>query len=159
MRFSFFFTKSCASSNDLLKFSHWTNIFIKHDKFCHFTIRTSWKQFWSCSNNWIWRRNRNKIIEFLFPIIIWPGNANNIVRIFGAHVCIEIGECNSHAFSCIFCGTKNNCFLHSIRTDKVICYFTCNLIDSISNDNIIVVVSIIVYPILNFFSVVITLSL
>ena len=88
MRLTLFFTQTSASANDLLKFSHRTDIFIQYNQFCHFAIRTSWKQLWCCSNHRIWWWNGNKIIKFLFSIIVWTSNSYHIVRIFGTHICI-----------------------------------------------------------------------
>ena len=66
-----------------------------------------------------------------------------------AHIGIQIIECNTHPLSCIFRSTEYDGFCHSICCLKVSCNLSCYLLDSILDNDVVIVITVVIDPILN----------
>ena len=123
MSFTFFFTQSCTTSDNLLKLCHGSDHFIQNNELRHLTVRTGRQKLGCGCNDGIWRRDGNEVIQLLLAIIIASSNTHHIIRILFDHIRVQIHQRLTHTLRSIFCGTEHNGFSHSICAFKIACYF------------------------------------
>ena len=158
MRFAVFFSDTGSSSNNLLKGSHALNRLVENNQLRHLAVSSGRKEFRSCCNDWIRLRYRDEIIKFGLAINIRACNSHAIVWALLNHVRIVVDKGNPHAFCMVFGRTENNSFLHPVGTFQVLCDFPCNLVNTVLENNIVVVVPVIVNAVFNHITVNISLS-
>ena len=153
MGLAFFFPQACTTANNLLKFGHGANHFIQHNQFGHFAIGPGRKQLGRGCNHRIGRRNRDEVFQFLFPVFITAGNTHHIVGIFLHHIGVELCQRIPHTQSRVLCCTKHDGLGHAVRALQVVGDFLGYLLDSILDDDIVIVIAVGINPVRDFFSV------
>ena len=158
MCLALFFTQSGTSADNLLKLGHRADILIKHDQLCHFAVSTRRQELRSRSDNRIRRADRDEVIELALAVLVRACDTHHIIRILSNHIRIEVDKSHPHTLRSILSRTEYDRFLHTVCADKVVRDFKGYLVDSVLNDDIVVIVGIVVYPVLNLVAIIVSLS-
>ena len=152
------FSNTGSSSNNLLKGSHALNRLVENNQLRHLAVSSGRKKFRSCCNDWIRLGYRDEIIKFGLAINIRTCNSHAIVRVLLNHVRIAVDKGNPHAFCMVFGSTENDSFLHPVGTFQIFRDFSCNLVNTVLENNVVVVVPVIVNAVFNHIAVNVGLS-
>ena len=159
MSLTFLFTQTGATTDDLLEFRHGADHLIKNDQLSHLAVRTGGQQLGGGCNDRAFLAGGDKILQLTLAVIIAAGDTQHIIGILLNHIGIQIHQRLPHPFCCVFRCTEDNGFGHTISRLQITGDFGRNLMDTVFDDNIVIVITVSVDPIINLIAINISLTL
>ena len=149
MRLAILFSDTGSTTDDLLKGGHTLNCLIQDNQFCHFAVCSGGKQLGCRSDNGIRAGHGDEIVKFGLAINIGTGDSYTVVWILLNHVSVMVDKGNSHALGMIFGSTEHDGFLHSVGVFQIFSDLPCNLVNTVLENDAVVVVPVVVDAVFN----------
>ena len=150
---TFLFPDTGPSPDNLLKGSHALNRLVQNDQLCHLAVCSGGKQFGCRSDNRIRAGHGDEIVKFGFSVNIRTGDSNTVVRIFLDHISVMVDKGDSHAFGMIFGSAEHNSFLHPVGAFQILGNLPCNLVNTVLENDIVIIIPIVINSVFNHIAV------
>ena len=144
MCLTFLFPDTGPSPDNLLKGSHALNRLVQNDQLCHLAVCSGGKQLGCRSDNRIRAGHGDEIVKFGFSINIGTGDSNTVVRIFLDHISVMVDKGDSHALGMIFGSAEHNSFLHPVGAFQILGNLPCNLVNTVLENDIVIIIPIVI---------------
>ena len=141
---TFLFPDTGPSPDNLLKGSHALNRLVQNDQLCHLAVCSGGKQFGCRSDNRIRAGHGDEIVKFGFSVNIRTGDSNAVVRIFLDHISVMVDKGDSHALGMIFGSAEHNSFLHPVGAFQILGNLPCNLVNTVLENDIVIIIPIVI---------------
>ena len=141
---TFLFPDTGPSPDNLLKGSHALNRLVQNDQLCHLAVCSGGKQFGCRSDNRIRAGHGDEIVKFGFSVNIRTGDSDTVVRIFLDHISVMVDEGNSHSLGMIFGSAEHNSFLHPVGAFQILGNLPCNLVNTVLENDIVIIIPIVI---------------
>ena len=141
---TFLFPDTGPSPDNLLKGSHALNRLVQNDQLCHLAVCSGGKQFGCRSDNRIRAGHGDEIVKFGFSVNIRTGDSNTVVRIFLDHISVMVDKGDSHALGMIFGSAEHNSFLHPVGAFQILGNLPCNLVNTVLENDIVIIIPIVI---------------
>ena len=152
------FSDTGSTTDDLLKGGHTLNRLVQNNQLCHFAISPGRKKLRSRSDNRIRTGYGDEIIKFGLAINIGTCNSDTVVRILLDHISVMVDEGDSHALGMIFGSAEHDGFLHPVGTFQILGNLPCNLINTVFENDAVVVVPVVVNTVFDLVAINVGLS-
>ena len=153
MCLTFLFPDTGPSPDNLLKGSHALNRLVQNDQLCHLAVCSGGKQFGCRSDNRIRAGHGDEIVKFGFSVNIRTGDSDTVVRIFLDHISVMVDEGNSHSLGMIFGSAEHNSFLHPVGAFQILGNLPCNLVNTVLENDIVIIIPIVINSVFNHIAV------
>ena len=144
MRLAILFSNTSSATDDLLKGSHALNRLVQNDQLCHLAVCSGGKQFGCGSDNRIRAGYGDKIIKFGLAVNIGAGDSYAVVRILLNHIGVLVDKGNPHTFGMIFGSAEHNSFLHPVGAFQILGNLPCNLVNTVLENDIVIIIPIVI---------------
>ena len=159
MRLALLLTDTRATPHDLLEVRHRADALIQDDELDHLAVHPRGEELAGRSDHGVVRGDRDEVIELGAPIGITPRDTHHVVWILPTHIFIGIHQSCAHTLCMILISAEDDGLRHAIGMLEVACDLLCDLSDAVLDDDTVVVVRIVVYPILDLHAMDIGLAL
>ena len=148
-----------TAADDLLKLRHGVDVLIEHDQLRHLTVGAGRQELGGGRDDRILRGDGDEVIELALSVVVRAGDAHHVVRVLLHHVLVHLNERNPHAFGSVLGSTEHDGLLHSPIVLQVLRDLEGDFVDTVSEDDVVIVVGVVVDAVLDLAAIVVALAL